>query len=194
MRFSIHSFFILWLLCILFAGILPARADVYRYIDAQGNLHFTDTPNHDRWNLYIKEKPSSSSATQSYQKIIRLHAQSFRLEEALVKAVIKVESDYQSQTVSRKGAQGLMQLIPETARYLKVYDPFDPNENIRGGSQYLRQMLDMFDNNLELALAAYNAGPQTVKRYKGIPPYDETRNYVKRVKYYLDFYRQQGES
>ena len=96
---------------------------------------------------------------QVYLDIIRRHANFYRLEEALVKAVIKVESDYQPRIVSSKGAQGLMQLIPETARDLKVDNPFDPSENIRGGSEYLRQMLDLFNNNVELALAAYNSGP-----------------------------------
>ena len=182
------------LLFTVFGGILPASADIYRYVDAEGRVHFTDTPTHGRWNMYLKEKPAADAGHRSYLEIIRQHARSFGLEEALVKAVIKVESDYQSRTVSSKGAQGLMQLIPETARDLKVKNPFDPFENIRGGSQYLRQMLDLFNEDLELALAAYNSGPTTVKRYGGIPPYDETRNYVKRVKHYLDYYRQAGDT
>ncbi len=184
------------LLCILIlilplvSGISPAFADIYRYVDAQGTVHFTNTPTHGRWNMYLKEKPAAGSGHRSYLEIIRQHARSYQLEEALVKAVIKVESDYQPQTVSKKGAQGLMQLIPETAKDLKVRNPFDPSENIRGGSQYLRKMLDLFDDDVELALAAYNSGPNTVKRYGGIPPYDETRDYVKRVKHFLDYYRQ----
>ena len=182
------------LLFSVFGGILPASADIYRYVDAEGRVHFTDTPTHGRWNMYLKEKPAADAGHRSYLEIIRQHGRSFCLEEALVKAVIKVESDYQSRTVSSKGAQGLMQLIPETARDLKVKNPFDPFENIRGGSQYLRQMLDLFNEDLELALAAYNSGPTTVKRYGGIPPYDETRNYVKRVKHYLDYYRQAGDT
>jgi soluble lytic murein transglycosylase len=175
-------------------GTFPAFADIYRYVDAEGTVHFTNTPTHGRWNLYLKEKPATGDGHRSYLEIIRQHARSFGLEEALVKAVIKVESDYQSRTVSSKGAQGLMQLVPSTARDLAVANPFDPYENIRGGSQYLRQMLDLFDDDLELALAAYNSGPTTVKRYGGIPPYDETINYVKRVKHYLDYYRQAGDT
>ena len=178
----------------LLVGLSPAVADIYRYVDAQGKVHFTDTPTHGRWNVYLKESPSPEAGHRSYLDIIRRHASSYQLEEALVKAVIKVESDYRPRIVSRKGAQGLMQLIPETARDLQVHNPFDPYENIRGGSQYLRQMLDLFNDNLELALAAYNSGPSTVKRYGGIPPYDETRNYVKRVKQYLDYYRRDGET
>jgi soluble lytic murein transglycosylase len=87
-----------------------------------------------------------------------------------------------------------MQLIPETARLLNVNNPFDPSENIRGGSAYLRQMLDLFNEDLELALAAYNSGPNAVKRFGGIPPYDETQNYVRRVKHYLDYYRNAGDT
>ena len=185
--------FMLILILPLLSGISPACADIYRYVDAQGTVHFTNTPTHGRWNMYLKEKPAGSGH-RSYQEIIRQHARSYQLEEALVKAVIKVESDYRPRTVSRKGAQGLMQLVPETARDLNVDNPFDPYENIRGGTQYLRKMLDLFNDDIELALAAYNSGPNTVKRYGGIPPYDETRNYVKRVKHYLDYYRHAGDT
>jgi soluble lytic murein transglycosylase len=175
--------------------IAPADADIYRYVDADGRVHFTDTPTHGRYDIYLKEGVSNKrSVNRSYKDIIRRHASSYQLEEALVKAVIKVESDYQPRIVSSKGAQGLMQLIPETAKDLKVDNPFDPYENIRGGSEYLRKMLDLFEDDVELALAAYNSGPTTVKRYGGIPPYDETRNYVKKVKRYLDYYRQAGDT
>jgi len=185
---------LLLLVISLFMGISPAQADIYRYVDANGVMHFTDTPTHGHWAMYLKEKTSAGSGVKSYLDIIRRNASVYSLEEALVKAVIKVESDYQPRIVSRKGAQGLMQLVPETAKLLKVEDPFDPSENIRGGSAYLRRMLDLFNENLELALAAYNSGPSTVKQYGGIPPYEETQNYVKRVKHYLDYYRQAGDS
>lgn len=170
--------------------IPPAEADIYRYVDADGRVHFTDTPTHGRWDMYRKDVVAVVNGSRSYLDIIRRHATSYKLEEALVRAVIKVESDYRPSVVSSKGAQGLMQLIPETAKDLRVNNPFDPYENIRGGSEYLRKMLDLFDNDVELALAAYNSGPSTVKRYGGIPPYDETRDYVKKVKRYLDYYRQ----
>ena len=130
----------------------------------------------------------------SYAELIRRYAGQYNLDEALVKAVIKVESDYRPHIVSSKGAQGLMQLIPETARDMNVVDPFDPSENIHGGTKYLRLMLDQFNGDLELALAAYNAGPGTVKRHGGIPPYTETLNYIQRVKHYLDYYRQAGDA
>lgn len=175
-------------------GISPVCADIYRYTDANGVVHFTNTPTHGRWDFYRKERGSQPATMISYLDIIQRYSDRFRLEEALVKAVIKVESDYNPRIVSSKGAQGLMQLIPETARDLRVVNPFDPSENIRGGSQYLRQMLDQFDNDLELALAAYNAGPNAVRRHGGVPPYDETRTYIQRVKRYLDYYRKAGDT
>ena len=186
--------FVVVLLMSLFVVIPLADADIYRYVDASGRVHFTDTPTHGRYDMYMKENTPVKASNRSYLDIIRRHATSYQLEEALVKAVIKVESNYQPRIVSRKGAQGLMQLIPETAKDLKVSNPFDPYENIRGGSEYLRMMLDLFDNDVELALAAYNSGPGTVKRYGGIPPYDETQNYVKKVKRYLDYYRQASDA
>lgn len=186
--------FVLVLLMSLFVVIPPADADIYRYVDASGRVHFTDTPTHGRYDMYMKEEAPVKASNRSYLDIIRRHATSYQLEEALVKAVIKVESDYQPRVVSRKGAQGLMQLIPQTAKDLKVSNPFDPYENIRGGSEYLRMMLDLFNNDVELALAAYNSGPSTVKRYGGIPPYDETQKYVKKVKRYLDYYRRVGDT
>lgn len=191
-------------------GISPASADIYRHVDANGVVHFTNAPqytnkpNKKAWNFYRKEirpaAPRSGDSrpdgimAQSYRDIIRQNARAYRLEEALVKAVIKAESNYNPQSLSNKGAQGLMQLIPETARLMNVNDPFDPAENIRGGSNYLRLMLDQFNGNIDLALAAYNAGPNAVQRHGGIPPYEETRNYVQRVRRYLEQYRRSGDT
>lgn len=121
----------------------------------------------------------------SWRGWIDEHARRQRLDSKLVRAVIQVESSYDPQAISRKGALGLMQLMPETARQLRVEDPFDPQENIRGGTRYLRQMLDRF-GRLELALAAYNAGPSAVMRHGDVPPFSETRRYVDRV---LSLYR-----
>ena len=118
--------------------------------------------------------------------LIERHAARRGLDPLLVRALIQVESGYDSTAVSRKGAMGLMQLMPGTAAQLSVVDPFDPEANIRGGTDYLRLMLDTFDRKLSFALAGYNAGPEAVHRYGGVPPYQETRQYVRRV---LSLYR-----
>lgn len=188
---------------LILLGISPAGADIYRYVDANGVVHFTnapqytDRPSKQSWSFYRKEIGAAATApragatysSHAFRDLIRQNAMAYRLEEALVKAVIKAESNYNPQSVSKKGAQGLMQLIPETARLMRVNDPFDPAENIRGGSNYLRLMLDQFNGNIDLALAAYNAGPNAVQRHGGIPPYAETQQYVQRVRRYLDQYR-----
>jgi len=166
---------------------LPAKgwSDIYRYVDQNGVIHFTDNPTSEKYNLYIREH----NGKVSVQDLIRHYAGVFRLDEDLIRAVVKVESDYNPRAVSTRGARGLMQLMPETARDMRVANPFDPEENIRGGAHYLRLMLDQFKGDIELALAAYNAGPTAVRRYGGIPPYEETRNYVSRVKKYLRLLR-----
>lgn len=188
------------------AGFSPACADIYRHVDANGVVHFTNAPQYTKltnkrdWAFYRTERRASDPSVgrvnlpHAYKDIIRHYASSYRLEEALVKAVIKAESNYNPQAVSSKGARGLMQLIPETARQMRVNDPFDPMQNIRGGSNYLRLMLDQFNGNIDLALAAYNAGPNAVQRHGGIPPYEETRTYVQRVRRYLDLYRRAGDA
>lgn len=161
-----------------------AEAGIYRYVDASGQLHFTNVPTENKYRFYRGEGEHSRLET-----LIQHFAEKFQLDIALIKAVIKVESDFNPQVVSSKGAQGLMQLMPETARDIGIRNPFDPSDSIYGGSCYLRQMLDTFESNLDFALAAYNAGPSAVRKYGGIPPYEETQNYVKRVKHYFDFYR-----
>lgn len=174
------------LLTLVLLGVpVGAIADIYKYVDANGVVHFTNTPTTNDFRLYVKE----GSGKLTVHDLISRYANFYRLEEALVQAVIKVESNFNPYAVSRKGALGMMQLIPQTAQMLKVRDPLDPEENIRGGSRYLRMMLDQFKGDLDLALAAYNAGPTAVVTHGGIPPYSETIRYVDKVKYYLDAYR-----
>jgi hypothetical protein len=115
------------------------------------------------------------------EPLIRRHCDAHRLDARLVRAVIQVESGYNHRARSNKGAMGLMQLMPGTATELAVADPYDADQNLRGGTAYLRRLIDAFRGSLEMALAAYNAGPGAVERHRGIPPYPDTRDYVRRV-------------
>ena len=124
-------------------------------------------------------------ATIAYNTTIAEAADLYRLDPNLIRAIIRAESAFNPFAVSRAGAQGLMQLMPAVAAELNVLDPFDPRQNIFGGARYLRWLLDRHDGNLDFAVASYNAGPGAVDRYNGIPPYRETRNYVKKVNIFL---------
>jgi len=131
------------------------------------------------WRAPLRQK--SLTAPPRLQALIQQIATAGRVDPALVEAVVRAESGFDPFAVSHRGAQGLMQLMPETARAVGVENSFSAQENLRGGVAYLRQMLDLFKGDTRLALAAYNAGPNTVLEYRGIPPYKETRGYVDRV-------------
>ena len=123
----------------------------------------------------------TNPAAKDYGQLIKQAAEKFDLPENLLSSIIQHESNFNSKAVSHAGAQGLMQLMPGTAKFLGVKDSFDPEQNITGGARYIRQMLNQFNGSIELALAAYNAGPGNVKKHGGIPPFKETQNYVKKV-------------
>lgn len=167
----------------------PARADIYRFIDRNGVMHFTNAPTSGKYKFYLREPRPTRPAPGSpdrYDVIIADAARRHGVPTALIKAVIKAESDFDPQTVSRRGALGLMQIMPANLEILEVADPFNPQENIMGGVRYLKAMLERFDQDLQLALAAYNAGPGVVEQYRAIPPFPETRHYIQKV---LRFYR-----
>ncbi|MBI5967170.1 MAG: lytic transglycosylase domain-containing protein [Deltaproteobacteria bacterium] len=166
-------------------------ADIYKYVDEDGVIHFTNVPTHGKFKLILKEKPVHFQLGPNFEKydpLIWRTAEKYSVDYALVKAVIKAESNFNPAAISRVGARGLMQLMPGTAYALRVNDTFHPEDNIEGGVRYLRYLLDLFRGDLHLALAAYNAGERAVYRYRGIPPYQETRVYVKRVLRYFQKY------
>lgn len=182
---------------IIFIGllILPALAaadsEVYVRIDKHGVYHFTDTPNYSQHVRapMISNPGSEPEAGEKYENIIRKISKKSGLRPELIKAVIRVESGFNPRAVSPKGASGLMQLMPVQTKRYKIQNPFDPKENIKAGSLYLGRLLERYNGNLNLSLAAYNAGPSAVDQYRGIPPYRETRQYVQKVLVYYRHYR-----
>jgi soluble lytic murein transglycosylase-like protein len=185
--------FSLMSLCLLFPS--NARADVYRYVDKQGTIHFTNVPDSRKFKLWIREtrvllKPGLGNV--KYDTLIAAAAERHKVDYALIKAIIKAESNFDHRAVSPKGAQGLMQLMPRTASSLQVRDSFEPEDNIEGGVRYLRYLINVYDGHLPLALAAYNAGEKAVARHRGIPPFAETRTYVHRVLDHYERYRKES--
>jgi len=180
----------------LFVG--AARADVYVYKDKNGVLTFTNTPNHSGYRRVLRENrgetPTTPIVNASYNDLIHTASGRYHLDAELIRAVIKAESDFNARARSQKGAMGLMQLMPETARLHSVADAYDPSENVEGGARHLRMLLDRYQGDLELSLAAYNAGSGAVEKYRGIPPFSETREYVRRVLRFYDAYRAEPQS
>lgn len=173
-----------------------AQADIYVRKDSQGILHFTNVPSRPGYRVIVKERnigaPVARQVSARLEEIIRSTSKRHGVDPHLVRAVIKVESDFDSRARSRKGAQGLMQLMPETAQLHKVGNVYDPDENIEGGVRHLKLLLDRYEGDLRLALAAYNAGISAVERHKGIPPFLETKNYIQSVLKYYQGYRRSG--
>ena len=180
-----------------------ARADIYTYTDANGVVHFSTSRSRGA-KVYIKSAerrrakpgvhavmPSDTSLSRftRYDDTIRQAATLYQIPVELIRAVIKVESDYDPRAVSPAGARGLMQMIPATAQRMQVRDIADPRENIFGGVRYLRILANMFNGDIQLTIAGYNAGEGAVVRYGGIPPYEETQKYVTKVLTYYQRYR-----
>lgn len=190
-----------YLAVVLLATVTPlvatqVDAEMYRLAAPDGTVHLTNAPTDPRYQrLGIASGTSRrwlrlpDGDTSRYAGDIREAAERYGVAEKLVEAVIRAESAFDPRAVSRKGARGLMQLMPETASMLGVTNSFDPRQNIDGGVRHLRSLIDRFGDDLRLALAAYNAGERAVVSYRGIPPFPETRDYIERV---LRFYEGRG--
>ncbi len=165
-------------------------AEIFRYVDKNGVWHFTNRKTDSRYRLYVRSgNRTASEYLAEYSGIVKNASDRFGVDIHFIKAIIKAESGFDQEAVSKKGAKGLMQLMPGTASDMEVLDPHDPEENIIGGTRYFSLLLKRFKNNKTLALAAYNAGPETVENYNGIPPFPETQAFVERVMRYYRSYK-----
>ncbi|MCF8110623.1 MAG: lytic transglycosylase domain-containing protein [Desulfobacteraceae bacterium] len=196
-QWVIYKIITVFAIACIFIRPAPARAeqDLYVYVDEQGVHHYTDTP---MSAGYIKiPSPSqlnyNKKAEKRYEDIILELSRKSGVRPELIKAVIRVESGFNQKAISAKGARGLMQVMPVHAGPYKIKDPFDPRENITAGAMYLGKLIKRYNGNLNLALAAYNAGPATVDHYDGVPPYKETRKYVQKVLLHYRNYRKTGK-
>ncbi len=191
---------------LILAGLLGSQsvlAEMYKFTDKDGIVHYTNVRPSGQKNVTTFSFPCYASDPKcnqldwesiplnrwAYDAEIRAAAKVFTVDDALIRAIIHAESAYQPEALSPRGAQGLMQLMPATQKELQIVDVFDPHSNIEGGTLYLSRLLNQFDQSVELAAAAYNAGPGAVREHGGIPPYKETREYVRRVKILYRRYR-----
>ncbi|MBT3311008.1 MAG: lytic transglycosylase domain-containing protein [Desulfobacterales bacterium] len=166
-----------------FGTVLPVQSDIYMFIDSKGVLNFTNVPVSSNYQLFIKEIPKrkNDEFSKRYDNLISSASKRYGVSFSLIKAMIKVESNFNPNAVSRAGAIGLMQIMPANLKHLDISDPYNAWENVMGGANYFRQLLDRFNGKVPFALAAYNAGPSMVEKYKNIPPFPETKRYVKKV-------------
>jgi soluble lytic murein transglycosylase len=159
----------------------PARGEVFQFTDSEGVIHFSNVPTDPRYRRQQNTAAVIPLGPEEMHQTILSASRRYRLDPALVKAVIKVESDFNAQAVSNAGAMGLMQLMPATVSTFDVQDPFNPAQNIAGGAQLLSSLLSRFSGDLTLALAAYHAGAKRVESYGQVPPIEKTRRYIQKV-------------
>lgn len=173
---------ILVLIFLLTSGLI-SYADIYKYVDENGISYFTNIPKGKGFKKVISEGRTHlrDNTISHYHQIIISKARKYNIEPSLIKAIITAESKWNPTAISKKGAIGLMQLMPSTIKDMQVNNPFDPEENIEGGVRYLRLLLDKFKGDLTLTLAAYNAGPNIVEKFGDIPPIPETEQFVREV-------------
>ncbi len=178
-----------------FVNLKAGAADIYMRVGKNGTVYFSNVPVSNNYRLYMKTRQHSNNFkgynNVLYRKIILKASNKYKVSSRLIEAVIKAESGFNDDAVSDKGAEGLMQLMPGTQRQLNVLKPFNPSQNIYGGTKYLKSLIVRYNGDLPLALAAYNAGSKAVKKYGGIPPYSETRGYVNEV---MKYYRREGNN
>ena len=190
------------LFLILLFWVTPSPAGIYRYEDERGVIHFTNCPRDPKFKLYIRESKEDVGGEETrtasvrtisyrgdashYDSLIDECSRKYAVDFALIKAMIRAESGFDPFAISKKGARGLMQLMPETAKRLNVSNIFNPRENIEGGVRHFKYLLSLFNDDVRLSLAAYNAGENLVLQTGSIPPYQETRDYVWKV---LNFYQ-----
>ena len=186
-----------WAVPLVLAGVLAAGesasddSEIYGYVGPSGVFEMTNVPTDQRFRSAESQvrRLSHRASAEEVEEAVKRYAFQFQLHPALLLAVIKAESDFNPTVISRSGAVGLMQLIPETAIRHGVLNLYDTGDNIRGGARHLRYLLDRFNGNVRLAVAAYNAGERRVERYRAIPPYPETRDYVRKVMIYYKSFR-----
>jgi Transglycosylase SLT domain/Domain of unknown function (DUF4124) len=185
-RLSSGAVLLVWIL----AGLaVPVQAEIYQFVDAAGVIHFSNVPTDPRYRVVQNQGSAVELSPQDLHNTILKASRQYRVDPNLVKAVIKVESDFDPGAVSSAGAMGLMQLMPATASTLDVENPFNPIENITGGVKHLSSLLSRFNGDLTLALAAYHAGAKRVEDYGQVPPIEKTHHYIRKVMAAYQTYR-----